>query len=99
MSPLDDKGPRLNEQFPIREPAQISPPSIHPPIYACAKRLYVYGFVPHALVKIYANMTEVVGQQTPYVGYSEIDLTRELRVNESITATQTINGMESTHSY
>ena len=100
MDPQPDyMEPRLNERFPIKSPKQISPPSVKDPIHECAKVVHIYGFVPHAIVTVYANGTEVVGKANPYVGYADIPLTRELQFGEKITATQSFYGMTSLQSY
>ena len=91
--------PQKNEQAPIREKGQLSPPGIRKPIYECAKSVHVLGYVPHALVKVYAGGTEVVGTKTPYTGEDDVALTRALKKGEAITATQTAFGFTSDQTY
>jgi hypothetical protein len=94
-----DGQPRPNRAAPIKEKGQLSPPSVRAPIYECARSVFVYGFIPHALVVVYANGVEVVGSSRPYVGFGDIGLTRALVVGDRITATQRAFGFTSDQSY
>src|SRR5205085_3992598 len=87
--------PQRNEQAPIKGPGQLSPPGVRKPIYECAKSVHVFGFVPHAVVNVYAGGSELVGTKSPYMGEDDILLTRELKKQEAITATQTAFGFTS----
>jgi hypothetical protein len=90
---------RPNEQAPIREAGQLSPPIVRKPIYECARAVHVEGFIPHALVVVYANKIEVVGHRHPYFGYDDIPLLRALVPGDQITATQAAFGFTSDQSY
>jgi hypothetical protein len=96
--PLGNQNVPLHGHFPIQDPSQVSPPTVAKPIHQCQKVVHVSGFVPHADVTVYANGTEIIGFATPYFGYGDIALTREANTGENITATQTINGLESVQS-
>ncbi len=89
-------GPRLNDRFPIRE--SLSPPVVARPIYECAQAAYVTGFVPHAMVRVYAGGNELLAEEQPEFGFKEITLRRGLTLGESITATQTVGSITSRHS-
>jgi hypothetical protein len=91
--------PRPNEHAPIREGGQLSPPIVRKPIYECARAVHVEGFIPHALVVVYANKTEVVGHRHPYFSYDDIPLLRALVPGDQITATQSAFGLTSDQSY
>jgi hypothetical protein len=69
------------------------------PIHECAEAVHVSGFVPHATVRVYANGTDQIGKETPHFAFADIALTRNLKLGESITATQTVGGISSLHSY
>lgn len=90
--------PRINEKFPIKDGDQLSPPIVDPPIHQCAEIVSVKGFVPHATVRIYVNLTELVGEDNPPFGFGDIRLMRPLKLGESITATQTVQHSTSAHS-
>lgn len=94
---LSPDGPRINDDFPIREGRELSPPIVYDPIHECAQVVYVFSFVPHATVTVYANMTEQVGQAAPHFAFADIPLTRPLKLGEKITATQTIVSQASAH--
>jgi hypothetical protein len=91
--------PRPNEKAPIKNEGQLSPPIVGKPIYECAHAVYVDGFVPHAVVTVYANGVEVVGKAQPYFGHADIGTTRALVPGDVITATQTAFGFTSKQSY
>jgi hypothetical protein len=91
--------PRINDEFPIQEgELQLSPPIVSSPIYECAEAVHVSGFIPHATVKVFVNLTEVVGEAIPSFGFAQIDLVRPLAVDESITAMQAVGAAVSRHS-
>ena len=90
--------PRPNPAAPVKEKGQLSPPIVRHPIHECARAVYVSGFIPHALVVVYANGVEVVGSKRPYVGFGDIPLTRALVVGDRITATQQAFGLTSDQS-
>ncbi|MFN2137984.1 MAG: transglutaminase domain-containing protein [Candidatus Promineifilaceae bacterium] len=91
--------PRIHPEFPVDGEEQLSPPIVSSPIYECAEAVNVYGFVPHATVEVFANGNDLVGSETPPFGFAQINLTRRLNLGESITATQTVNGVTSVQSY
>jgi hypothetical protein len=90
---------RLNPDIPVEKPNDLSPPIVNAPIYECTRAVVVDSFTPGALVQVYSNGTEVVGSATPHYGFDEIELTRPLSLGEIITATQTVNEIESLHSH
>ena len=79
---------------------ELSPPVVYRPIYECAQAVHVSGFIPHARVKVFANGSELVGEAEPPFGFTDqpVELTRPLKFDESITATQTVEGLTSEHS-
>ena len=90
---------RLNPDFRVETPEDLSPPIVHDPIHECARSVLVDSFAPGALVQVYSNGAEVVGTATPHFGFVEMALTRSMVVGEIITATQTIGGIESAQSH
>jgi hypothetical protein len=74
---------------------QLSPPVVYKPIYECAEAVHVSGFVPHAHIKVLANGTELVGEADPPFGFTDvpINLVRPLKFGETISATQTVDGL------
>jgi hypothetical protein len=89
--------PRLNEEYQIETGEQLSIPYIKSPLYTCAQAVFVSGFVPGALVRVFADGTEI-GRETPHLGYAKIELDRPLKQGETVTATQEVNGKESAES-
>jgi len=89
--------PRINDRFPIRSEDQLSSPIVDP-IHECAEAVYVHGFIPHAIIKVYANINELIGEDAPSFGFGQINLKRPLKLSESITATQTVGNTTSNHS-
>lgn len=89
--------PRINPDFPIESADQLSPPFIHPPLYVCAEAVFVSGFVPRAIVRVFADGTQV-GEAHPHFGYVSVSLDRPLEEGEEVTATQEVDGVESAHS-
>ena len=87
-------------QFPVDVGRQLSPPIVHKPIHECAEAVHVTGFIPHAVVRVYANGTELIGEAIPPYGFTEppIRLTRPLKLGEKVTATQTVGPNTSSHS-
>jgi LGFP repeat len=58
--------------------------------------VYVDSVIPHARVRIFANVTEPIGDQLVYVGYdANFPLTRPLSSADSLTATQEAFGLVS----
>ncbi|MDQ6677015.1 MAG: hypothetical protein M3Z09_06945, partial [Acidobacteriota bacterium] len=89
--------PNLNEQFPIRTGRVLSPPIVLP-VGECAKAVHVTGYIPHAVIRVFAHVTELIGTANPYFAESDITLTRRLNLGESITATQEVLGQVSSQS-
>ena len=88
--------PDIHDKFPIRE--SLSPPIVSPPVYECAEAVFVSGFVPHAEVRVFANTSEELARVEPPFGFAHITLKRRVKLGESLTATQTVNGVQSPHS-
>jgi hypothetical protein len=89
--------PTLNDQFPIGD--SLSPPHIDKPVYDCAEAVHLSGFVPHAIVRVYADGGELLGEDKPRFGFADVRLTlRRARRDDRLTATQVVNGVESAHS-
>ncbi|KAL6408141.1 chloride channel [Ilyonectria robusta] len=87
-------GPVINREFPYDK--ALSPPMLDRPIFECAEAVRVSGFVPCAIVRVYANITELVGEDTPPFAVADITLNRALKLGDSITATQTVLRITST---
>jgi len=87
--------PAIHPEFPIRGRENLSPPIVSRPIHQCALAVHVTGAVPHAEVTVFANGNEQVGKGTLWVGAGDVGLMRALKVNDSITARQTVNGITS----
>jgi hypothetical protein len=90
------EGPYINDQFPIK--GHLSPPVIRNPVYECSEAIYVTSFIPHATIRVYSNITELLAESTPEFGFTEINLNRCVKEGESLTATQTVNTETSQHS-
>src|SRR5262245_23151931 len=93
--------PDINEHFPP-DPLTLSPPIVGEPIHECARVVFVSGFIPHAIVRVYAqdqNVKQEVAKANPDFGFADIPLTRELKLNERITATQSVGSVVSLESY
>ena len=88
--------PDVNDRFPIRE--SLSPPVIVRPVFECAEAVYVTGFMAHARVRVFAGLNELIAEAEPPFGFETIPLKRPVKVNESLTATQEVNGQSSGHS-
>jgi outer membrane protein assembly factor BamB len=98
-APAQAQEPNISERFPIRGRANLSPPIVVPPIHECARFVSVAGFVPKALVQVFANGSELIGTDKPKHSPAKIKLTRPLVLGDSITATQTIGLVPSDPSY
>lgn len=85
---------RIPKQVDVREPNNLSPPRVSRPIRECAEAVYVDGFAPGAVVRVYADGVEV-GTSVPHFGFADVDLTQALAVGQSVAATQSIDGVES----
>jgi hypothetical protein len=89
--------PKINEKFPIKSGEELSPPLVSQ-VSGCAKAVHVSGYLPHAIVKVFANAVEQVGIDNPYFAETDVKLTRTLNVGEKITATQEALGKTSAQS-
>src|SRR5580693_631171 len=89
--------PKINDHFPIKSGDDLSPPVVSQ-VSGCAKAVHVSGFLPHAIVKVFAHVTEQIGVANPYFAEADIPLTGELKVGEKITATQEALGKTSAQS-
>jgi len=45
--------PKINDHFPIKSGDELSPPIVSP-VGDCARAVHVSGYLPHALVKVFA---------------------------------------------
>ncbi|SEE40939.1 Transglutaminase-like superfamily protein [Streptomyces sp. 2231.1] len=88
--------PRINDRYPIEK--SLSPPVVGKPIPECSEAVYVSGFVPGATVRVFANGSELLAEVVCEFGFAEIPLQRPLKLGESVTATQTVENLTSTHS-
>src|ERR1700682_4617496 len=91
--------PTINQRLPIKERSNLSPPIVEPPIHECALAVKVSGFVPKAMIHVFANGSELVGTANPKHGPAEVPLKRPLVLGDVITATQTVAGVTSVQSY
>src|SRR5882724_5747682 len=89
--------PKINEQFPIKSGDELSPPIVSQ-VGDCARAVHVSGYLPHALVKVFAHVTEQIGISNPHDAETDVPLTRALNVGEKITATQEALGKKSAQS-
>jgi hypothetical protein len=89
--------PTINKQFPIESGNELSPPQVSQ-VSGCAKAVHVSGYLPHAIVKVFAHVTEQVGIANPHDAETDVPLTRALNVGEKITATQEALGKTSSQS-
>jgi LGFP repeat len=88
-----DKGPNINERFPIKDPNSLSPPIVSP-VGECAKAVHVSGFIPHAIVRVQVNGVQQATAQ-PYFAEADIALPNPLVLNDKVTATQEVLGITS----
>jgi len=87
--------PNLHPEFPVREPTNLSPPIVAKPIHECALAVHVSGAVPHALIEVLANGNEPIGKESLWLGEGDVQITRALKVGDTISATQRVNGISS----
>jgi hypothetical protein len=92
-----DRGPVINERFPIKNSGELSPPIVSP-VGECAKAVHVSGFIPHAQVRVFVNATTQVGIAQPYFAEADISLTQALVLGDKVTATQEVMGITSAQS-
>lgn len=88
----------------LRDSSQLSPPSVVDSVHECATKIYVYGYKPNALVKVYVNdaaAAATAGHPQYYgselYGEGEIEVP-DLKVGDRVRATQTVNAKESERS-
>lgn len=55
--------------------------------------------LPHALVNVWANLTEFISTERPVVGFRDFPLICPFNVGDHVTATQEVFGLVSDHSY
>jgi hypothetical protein len=80
--------------FPVKN---LSPPVVASPVFACSEAVHLTGVVPGATVKVYAN-TEKLAEVVASWGFPNVTLSRRVALGESISATQTFNGLTSSPS-
>jgi outer membrane protein assembly factor BamB len=97
-SPAWGQGPDINQRFPIREKSNLSPPIVVPPIHDCALAVRVTGFVPGAVVRVFANGLDV-GAAKPTDDPADIKLKKAVGLGDAITATQTVGSVTTDPSY
>ncbi|MEY3444852.1 MAG: hypothetical protein RLZZ519_3133, partial [Bacteroidota bacterium] len=74
----------------------LSPPILETPLLECAKTVTVKGFVPGALIDIYANGTTRIGGGTSDAPWGQsFAVTPELIAGQEITVRQTFDGIVS----
>jgi hypothetical protein len=93
----ENKGPNINEHFPVNEPGDLSPPIVSP-VGECAKKVHVSGFMAHALIRVFVNTTTQVGLERPFFAEADISLTQPLNLGDRVTATQEVLGIQSAQS-
>jgi hypothetical protein len=89
--------PKINDRYPVKDGGELSPPIVSQ-VSECAKAVHVSGYIPHAIVKVFAHVTEQIGIANPYFAEVDIQLTRALKLGEKITATQEVLGKTSVQS-
>ncbi len=90
----------INPKFPIRGPngPALSPPHVEG-THECATQVYVDSYVPGATLRVYLNPATLIGgPMTPQFGFVAVPLTHPLHTGDTITATQTVNGVTSARS-
>jgi outer membrane protein assembly factor BamB len=97
--PMRAEDPSIDKHFPINSRSNLSPPIVEAPIHECALKVRVSSFVPNAIVRVFANGSELIGTDNPKHGSMEIKLTRALVLGDVITATQTVGSIPSGQSY
>ncbi len=88
------RGPVINERFPIKGGSVLSPPIVWP-VGDCAKAVHVSGFIPHANVRVFVNTTTQVGIANPYFAEADIAVSPGLKLGDVVTATQEVMGFTS----
>lgn len=87
----------INPKFPIRgtNGSVLSPPHVEQ-TNECSTHVYVDSFVPHATIRVFLNGPTLIGGPiAPEFGFAAIQFTQALHVGDTITATQTVNGVTS----
>jgi hypothetical protein len=57
-------GPKINDRYPVKDGGEIPPPIVSQ-VSECAKAVHVSGYIPHAIVKVFAHVTEQIGMREP----------------------------------
>ena len=96
-APVHAENPRINDTYPVNR-EDLSAPIVDAPIHDCARVVHVSGFIPHALVRVYANGNEVIASENPYFGFADIPLNRALNLGDKITAVQIVGALASAQS-
>ena len=88
--------------FEITDKSQLSPPIIYDPVHECTSKVYVYGYKPSALIKIYrsSDLTTPIASGHPLYNGSDVFGEGELAVpglalGDVLRATQTVGAFES----
>jgi hypothetical protein len=88
----------IDKSYPITRDGvtELSPPNIEA-TSDCTTHVYVDSFVPKATVHVYLGAA-LIGSATPDTGFAAIAVNQQLHPNDTVTATQTVNGITSAHS-
>lgn len=89
----DRREPVINDRFPVHDGSRLSPPIVDP-VGECAKKVHVRGFIPHAIVRVLVNGTQA-GIANPYFDSADISVSPALNLGDTVTATQTVQGITS----
>jgi hypothetical protein len=89
----------INDHWPIRgeKGPTLSPPHIEP-TNECSKSVYVDSFIPHATITVFLGSSVIGGPFATEFGFADVPLSQVLHVGDSVTATQKVNGVTSSHS-
>jgi hypothetical protein len=87
----------INPSYPIQ--SQTGAPALSPPhleqTNECSTHVYVDSFVPGATIDVYRSGATLIGAVTPKEGFTAVPLKVVLSTGDSVTATQTVNGVTS----
>ncbi len=88
----------IDKEYPITRDGviELSPPNIEA-TSDCTTHVYVDSFVPKATIHVYLGAA-LIGSATPETGFAAIAVNQQLHPNDTVTATQTVNGVTSAHS-
>lgn len=95
-SSAQDQKVFINERWPIRgeKGSALSPPHIEP-TNECSQSVYVDSFIPHAIITVFLSGSVIGGPFSTEFGFADVPLIHPLNVGDSVTATQTVNGVTS----